>query len=288
MSTLLVDIHLAFQKLESLQAELTSQIHQASGPAWFPDQLVPSGQFGNNHRKALETITATHNRDDFIPAPTGILYLPPGAGGLVQEINALKNAIRSLITQLRKAEGMSGNRLDHIIEKLDKSRDKQVGKALKALGLARINLLWLYRNIRLLPPGAQSVSYSWTFKERTVEEVTFEDVLLRANNLLDEKGIAYTQDTLAKLPPGTPLYVCKTMKPHLKVNAVYLDNNNAKTRLTFRAPTPFLMQDAPLPPIRYPKTNKDTGRGDRSDKRISDIPIIKGMNVYTLKDESYG
>ena len=287
MNTILMDIHLAFTKLERLHQDLSRCIHEVNGPAWFPDRPVPAGKFGNDHRRAIQTMTATHHRDDFVHADAGLLYIPPEAVDIVGDINAMKSALKELILSLRSRPGKALMRLDRIIDELETDSDSQVKKALKALGLTRINLTWLYRGIRLLPPGVQSISYSWNFHDNAIQKVKYEDfdkIITRASRLMGEEGVEFTRDTLSRLEPGTTLCICKPLSPNLKANVVYLKGAK-KLRMTFRAPMPILFQDEQLPVIRFPAEKADSERQIRTDKKVSDVPLIAAINLYTYKEQ---
>lgn len=292
MSSNLIDIHLAFKHLNLCQADLNTQIRKAGGPDWLPPN---NPQFRNDKRTAIQTMLATHNQDDFTPAEAGVLALPPTAQGLVKEINQQKDQLKTLITGLRSTEGTKGMRVDRIVATLEQNtaphgRDKAASEALKKLQLSRVNLLWLYRHVRLLPPEVVSISYSRTFNERIIEKATFDDALARANNILGEQGVALLESVLAGLPPKTPLCFCKEYPPHLKANVVYRDycekeGKVINKRMTFRTPTPILYQGTSLPKIRWPSNDADTQRQLRSDRRVSDTPLIRGINLYTYKEK---
>lgn len=281
----LIDIHQAYLELESRQADLRQAVQDANGPAWIANVTVPAGKFGKPHRQALDTMLATHNSDDLTTLGNALLYLPPEQAHLVDLVNQAKSegerSLKNLVTALRKRDGYKGYTLPELARRLDAQRDPTVSKALKATGLSRLNLIWVYRNVRLLPPALKSVSYTYAHGDKTGTIITVDEAITKAEGL-QGKARDTALDILSGLDKATKLTVVKRVSRHLKANLVYEEEGSTK-RLCITAPAPMLYQDNELPVIKWPSNDEPSKRLSRSDRTIASEPLIKALNIYTYK-----
>ena len=150
--------------------------------------------------------------------------------------------------------------------------------------ISRLNLLWCYRQILVLPKNLNSVSWTWSTSSKSIDKISYTDALqLVENEIADEntqdliKGIlrAYQSHQLVRV---------KKVAPHLRANITF-DKDGVRTRKMVTTPTVIISQDATLPRIRWPDKDVKNTRLGRIDIKLNPEPIVKALGIYTYIDQ---
>ena len=282
----IIDIHLDLKDLDSKLRRLRSVGAASAGATW-----APPGESRDRHQ-LLQTITNIYNRDDWEPNTTGLIHLNNDALALIDDIREAKKKFEGTVGSFRDACGLKKPSLnDLLVRESERARDPVVAEALQAIKSSRINLLWAYRAIRVLPPRLIRISWSWAH-QRSVstkqgeKPITAGLVLDGIDDLpLPDSAKIAIKGRLSALAPEERLAKVKRVKPHLRANISYLDEAGNTVREAFLTPTVLVLAGEKLPDITWPGAQDeqpaaDKQRKQRSDKCIEDEPFIQALGLH--------
>lgn len=281
----LIQIHTLISTLQDQQQTLDQALANDTGPVWIPD-----GEGARHDRHAArQALTQLFHNDNLVLPPTGLIGLPDGAESLVEDINATKDALRQEVKSLRQAAGRKKTSIMFLMAGANEHvRDPAISQALQSLNSQRINLLWVYRQLAILPRNLDSISWSWAHT-RAIRKTHREEAIMLADKLSDAaRDIAI--DKLMALPAGTPLAHVKPVAPHLRANLTFRKNADPDAPLLRRmitTPSVLLLPQSSLPRIRWPNRGPEEGdtRLSRRDQKIEDTPLIHAMNLYRYRSD---
>lgn len=276
----------AITTLDDQLHELKKIVRNRYGPAWFPGiGPVADGVHSPQRTQASKSLTQLHNEQGWTPLEAGIVYCPPEAANLIAEINEQKAHVKEIIKELRQGE-TKGSTIATMAAGYQ-GQDPNVNEALARLNLPRLNLLWAYRQIHLLPQGLSTVSWLWT-RPNAIKRVSVKEALEMAENL-DERAREYAIRVLASISPSQPLAYVKPVSEHLRVNISWIPKGEKNLKRRMMTPsTVMLFQDSELPRIRWPVRGEKSTRLPRRDRKIERDPIIKSLRLHCYMEGANG
>jgi len=280
----IMDLKGAMGTLVRQLADLQKAITRAVGPAWFADtEWITPEQDPTRFLKAIKCLTQLHNEDGWAPLQAGLLYCPPAAAPLVKDINNQKQEIRSIIERVR--EGASKGSTVATLSGYCNEQHPHLKEALSRLCLTRLNLLWTYRKIHLLPAGLESVSWLWSHTT-SIKRLSIGECI-ELTNQLDGNNRDLALRTLGQLPPNTTLAQVKPVKEHLRANLKWQNPETKKVeRRMVTAPTVLLYQEQEQPFTRWPDPGHQGKRRGRSDRKIYEEPLIKALRLHAYMENT--
>ena len=276
---LLIHLHDAFKKLQESLAEANRVIAAGDLPIWLPEP------FEQDRKLAADAITECWYQDEKDFPPTGLICVSPEHSKIFSEANTCKENFKDEIMIFKNASTKKRTNLVSMIDSVGKTggRNAKVAEAMQVLRISRLNLLWCYRQILVLPKNLNSVSWTWSTSSKSIDKISYTDALqLVENEIADEntqdliKGIlrAYQSHQLVRV---------KKVAPHLRANITF-DKDGVRTRKMVTTPTVIISQDATLPRIRWPDKDVKNTRLGRIDIKLNPEPIVKALGIYTYID----
>ena len=276
---LLIHLHDAFKKLQESLAEANCVIAAGDLPIWLPEP------FEQDRKLAADAITECWYQDEKVFPPTGLICVSPEHSKIFSEANICKENFKDEIMVFKNASTKKRTNLVSMIESAGKTgaRNAEVAEAMRVLRISRLNLLWCYRQILVLPKNLNSVSWTWSTSSKSIDKITYPEALqLVGNEIVDED----TQDLIMgilRAYQSRQLVRVKKVAPHLRANITF-DENGERTRKMVTTPTVIISQDATLPRIRWPDKDVKNTRLGRIDIKLNPEPIVKALGIYTYLD----
>lgn len=291
----LIHIHEALKELESSIHALSLSAQAHEGVLWTPE-----GE-RTDRRALIGAISQIYNTDDWSPPSAGLIHLHPDGVAHAGRVNSAKIRFEETIGALKRDVKSKGMVFSGLIERAGAGvRDPQIAEALQAIQSSRLNLLWAYRKIRILPVGLLKIS--WTLaRQRSIVAKT-DNTLITAGGIREQLDEMQVSDkakegariNLEKLDPNELLAKVKPVRPHLRANIVWADKDGNKHREAMITPTALVLQDNALPEIKWPASigvegGDDTKlpRGVRSDHVVTDEPYITSLGLHRYDPPRY-
>lgn len=281
---LLIRLHDAFKKLQDSLNEANRVIAAGDLPVWLPEP------FPKDRQLAADAITECWYQDDKEYPRSGLICVSPEHIPLFEKTNDLKQKFKEEIAVLKEAttdKNVKKGSLHKMIEAAGNGRDEEVNEALKLLRIARLNLLWCYRQILVLPPHLDSVSWTWATKHKSVHPLTIKEAeALVDKNINTDEDKANVKEIL-QAHQHQKLVQVKNVVPHLRANITYIEDGK-KTRKMVTTPTVIISQDERIPRYQWrdcPPEDTERERLVRSDKRFNPEPIVRALGIYTYFEE---
>lgn len=278
---LLIHLHDAFKKLQESLDDANRVIAAGDLPVWLPKP------FTEDRKLAADAITECWYQDEKVYPQTGLICVSPEHLDILQKANQHKAKFKEEITLLKeesekKKTGKNAS-LHKMIELVGNGRDEDVAKAMQVLRISRLNLLWCYRQILVLPRNLESVSWTWSSSGKSIKRIDYEEALKLVDKEITD---ADTQDLVREIlsvHQSQQLIRVKKVARHLRANIVFNEGNN-RTRKMVTTPTVIISQDGKLPNIIPPQEYVKRERLSRADIKLNPEPIVKALGIYTQTD----
>lgn len=223
------------------------------------------------------------------PSPTvtaGLLCASSATIEHIEQLNHAKNAFKEAVCRIRVHEKKdSKTRIDQLIERLLKEEGRR-GESLRAafrdIGFQGVDLLRCYANLRILPQGLESISWTWAKKHASIIKISKKEALALAAELPSPSAQTVALRLLEPLAPNTPLVMRKLLPNQLRANIKWQANNTvARKAITISGVV--ISPHPKLPQITW-RDNPGPPSGDRmirEDRRINPEPFIKSLNIHS-------
>jgi len=277
---LLINLHDAFKKLQQSLDEAKRIIGEGDLPIWLPKP------FEQDRQLAADAITECWNQDENVLPPTGLVCVAPEHLDIFIKANTCKVAFKEEIARLKKASPKKKINLDSIIESKakDGGRNAEVADAMRVLRISRLNLLWCYRQILVLPKHLNSVSWTWSTSSKSIHKISYKDALDLVQKEITDEDTQELINEILRANRSKDMARVKKVAPHLRANITYEEDGTIKRKMV-TTPTVIISQDATLPRIRWPDKDVKNTRLGRIDIKLNPEPIIKSLGIYTYFDE---
>ena len=257
---LLIHLHDAFKKLQESLDNVNRIIANSDLPVWLPEP------FEQDRQMAADAITECWNQDKKTYPLTGVVCVATEHLQAFTDANFCKSEFKKEIHKIKKASDKEKSNLAVIIESVAKGRDDEVAQAMKSLRISRLNLLWCYRQIMVLPPAMDSLSWTWANAHKSITPITHEKVKTLINEIITDDNDKEMMQGIIEQYHAHQLMRVKKVAPHLRANIAFFEGNLI-TRKIITTPTVIVSQDATLPRIRWPDKEVKNTRLTRSEER---------------------
>ncbi len=277
---LLIHLHDAFKKLQESLAEANRVIAAGDLPIWLPEP------FEQDRKLAADAITECWYQDEKIFPPTGLICVSPEHSKIFSEANTCKENFKDEIMIFKNASTKKRTNLVSMIESVGKTggRNTKVAEAMQVLRISRLNLLWCYRQILVLPKNLNSVSWTWSTSSKSIDKISYTDALQLVGNEIADENTQNLIIGILRAYQSHQLVRVKKVAPHLRANITF-DKDGVRTRKMVTTPTVIISQDATLPRIRWPDKDVKNTRLGRIDFKLNPEPIVKALGIYTYIDQ---
>ncbi|MFK5893925.1 MAG: hypothetical protein QM504_11955 [Pseudomonadota bacterium] len=275
---LLIHLHDAFKNLQESLADANRVIATGDLPVWLPEP------FAEDRKLAADAITECWNQDEKVYPLTGLICVSPEHLDILAKANQHKAKFKKEITKLKNSVSEKKASLHKMIESAGNGRDEDVAEAMQVLRISRLNLLWCYRQILVLPKNLDSVSWTWASSHKSIDPITYEKALALTDKYIEDDDKKDLIKEILKNHQKRKLARVKKVVPHLRANITYLEGDVTKRKMVSTA-TVIVSQDEKLPRIRWPEKDMRNTRLSRSDIKLNPEPIIKALGIYTYFNE---
>lgn len=217
------------------------------------------------------TIDDTQNRTCY----AGIICASDETVSTVELLNEAKANFKETVLKIRNLP--SG--------KASGSRETVLKKALKSAGIQTLDLRECYRQIRVMPPHLESISWTWATSHARIQKLTFDEAMALAEGLRDrDKGLAdIAVDVLRrKCAPDEPLVRRITLPNQLRANYSYLENGKIK-RKSCPISGVVIAQQKTLPRMAWrenPVFRKEVPIRLQRESKIEPEPVIHALSIH--------
>lgn len=288
-----------FRASASLQGQLRSRAFWLKSDYGLPTVRTPGGAVGDVYYRSPPQSGPGAMGAAMPPIEryVGWCLIDRQCADLIGEVNALKAELKERVIALQhESRAQSGAAaLDGELAALAAARSTELNHLLGGKGLRMVNLLKVYRRLPLLEgDGLEAIRWSVTRSSKSISRVSREEVI----GLLDRR--------LARLAPG-PAYAAiagardevarstrteyarvKRLAPQVKANIIWSSH-----RQTLHASMPFFIVDGAPPdhnglalPSDLETPPSRASRRARDDRRIGEIPVVEGLNIYPYLREA--
>jgi len=275
------------------KALATSILNEAPQAMVLPTYV---GNISGEPQAAAESLTEIWNLDPGeTRADAGLLC----ASGLVIEktvdLNESKKRFQQAVAVIRalSSDAAKKSSIDKLMLRAlsdNLGRSEELKQALANAHISRLNLTRCYRQIRILPPKLESISWTWAKSHSEIKEVSMTQALEMADNLLSEETRRQTIAALNSITNKHEIFAHKKDKPNqLRANIVF-DDDGLRKRKAITISGIVLCPDPALP--RYVWRDNpalvgfETDRLTRSDKRIESEPFIQVLHLHRYKSQA--
>ena len=279
------DLIATFDKLMADCHALSQSIQQSKQPLWVPlsDDESQNGQ--TMARKAGEAYADVwyHNGQDGRETRSsfGLVAATDAQLALAKSINQLKDALKSQVSALKKADKTHWLELKGELNR----RHEHLRSTLHFAGLARLHLKQAWRHIPVLEQPPKRVGFNWYTSGRSIQKISIEQAQ-KALEKLDTSSahIQLQLNLLGQLRPKTQLAKVQKLAPVMRANVFFADES-ASDRLAMNVSLPILFKaaedgrfpDHNLPPLVPPDGRQ---RAVRNDRKIEDEPFLPSIRVH--------
>jgi len=276
---LLIHLHDAFKNLQESLLEANRVIASGDLPIWLPEPFEP------DRKLAADTITECWYQDEKVFPTTGLICVSPEHHKIFETVNGCKEKFKEEIKDFKEASPKKKINLDTLIESEAKAggRNSEVAEAMQVLRISRLNLLWCYRQILVLPKHLDSVSWTWSTSSKSIKKIDYKDAVELVKKEITDEDTQNLIKEILRVHKSRQLVRVKKVAPHLRANITFNDHGK-RTRKMVTTPTVIISQDAKLPRIRWPEKDVKNTRLGRIDIKLNPEPIVKALGIYTYID----
>lgn len=206
----------------------------------------------------------------------GLVWLNADQLALVTAINEQKTALHQQILALKKHHPKQSQWSDLLRHRLP-----SVQGPLSRLGLSRLHLKQLLRQLPIASAPLAKVQFSWYSSGRSIKKFSYSQALELVAAMSDQQPQKerYWQK-LAALPSGTPLAQVQKQAPLLRANLFFSQGSREARNLSL----PLTISEQQLDSIafRYPEEAVAPARqrAVRSDLKISETAYIEELRLH--------
>ena len=277
---LLIHLYDAFKKLQESLVEANRVISANDLPIWLPEP------FEQDRKLATDAITECWYQDEKIFPPTGLICVSPEHSEIIDAANTCKKKFKDQIVLFKGASTKKKTNLVSMIESVGKTggRNAKVAEAMQVLRISRLNLLWCYRRILVLPKNLDSVSWTWSTSSKSIDKISYSEALKLVEKEITDEDTQDLINEILRTYQSRQLVRVKKVAPHLRANIAF-DEGGERTRKMVTTPTVIISPDATLPRIRWPDKDVKNTRLSRIDIKLNPEPIVKALGIYTYIDQ---
>ena len=217
------------------------------------------------------TIDDTQNRK----CDAGIVCASGETVSTVEQLNEAKAHFKETILKIRSLA--SGKAVG--------SRETVLKKALKSAGIQALDLRECYRQIRVMPPHLESISWTWATSHARIQKLTFDEAVTMAEGLRDrDEELADTAlDILRrKCAPDELLVRRITLPNQLRANFSYLENGEIQ-RKSCPISGVVIAQQKMLPRMAWrenPVFRKEVPIRLQRESKIEPEPVVQSLSIH--------
>ena len=277
----------------SLITQLRSSADEVITPLWYTDipqeQPVPVSEFHQGDLRGFQIGSEA-------PPSSGVLCVSDKAAAMVGILNEKKAAFQVAVKAIRQSCAADKSEswllksdfsrlMEQIIER-GSQRSPEFKSVLKLADISGINLIWAFRQVRLLEKGTRSVSWTWLVKHGEITRVTVESALELAKKLPMESDQEFAIQALNGLPKTEKVLAYrKRLLPQLRANLVIGDPalpSSALHRKMVVAPSIVLMPANNLPVCKWQslETFLEKEARKRGDVKIEAQAWLPKLSLY--------
>jgi len=205
----------------------------------------------------------------------GIVCASDQTVAIVHQLNEAKAHFKETILKIRSLAS----------DKSAGSRETVLKKALKSAGIQTLDLRECYRQIRVMPPALESISWTWATSHARIQKLTFDEAVAMAEGLRDrDEELAETAlDILRRRCAPDELLVRRITLPNqLRANYSYLENGEIQ-RKSCPISGVVIAQQKMLPRMAWrenPVSRKEVPIRLQRESRIEPEPIIQSLSIH--------
>lgn len=217
------------------------------------------------------TIDDTQSRKCY----AGIVCASGETVSIVEQLNETKAHFKETILKIRNLA--SGKPVG--------SRETVLKKALKSAGIQTLDLRECYRQIRVMPPQLESMSWTWATSHARIQKLTFDEAVAMAEGLRDrDEELAETAlDILRRRCAPDELLVRRITLPNqLRANYSYLENGEIQ-RKSCPISGVAIAQQKMLPRMAWrenPVSRKEVPIRLQRESKIEPEPVIQSLSIH--------
>jgi len=272
-----VELLEAWKRLESARDDFVDAIRaDAALPAWC------DGRRGS--RAARSAAIATFSDFFYVGDQS-----PKTVSRQIGLIGASSQSIRMAcnLNDAKREFASCLGRLQHCLW-IDERRERHplVSSAFRQIKVARINTLQATRQVVIVQPGLQRVSWCSSLKPRT-KQVTREEVIGYINSKPSRLArLAKVLPRIERLAPNTLLARFRPGNPSSIANAVYLDQEGKRDIRQYTSGMPLLIELHPgqALPECIPRWRDDAAR-KRRPSNIHRLPFVKALKLHRYREQ---
>lgn len=273
----------AFQDLTRSNLVVREMINNSPLPVWLPPHYTgcPSPtQTCSTLLTELWNLDPHEQVERSTYPPSGLICASPQLIVAIQDLNSAKNRFKATIKGIRTSK-----KKFNFEGKL--KEDPEFKEVMYKKGLSRIDLMACYRQIRVLPPNVQAVSWSWALQAASVEKIRVSDLIDRlCSGTYGQDD--YMLNSLANMNPNDFIVERKKKSPQLKVNIKIVGNEDSDSDGWFSSACSGVMviQEHALPNpagIIWRDEKDSVKRGSRCKSVFEDDPFIRDTKLYLYK-----
>jgi len=246
-------------------------------PVWLPEPHIQ-----NSREVAVKTLTRLWNHDDGEYPLSGMICASRKTVIIAEKLNTAKLEFKSVISEIKEKTGQQKTRVSTLIERVlsdEKGRPEIIIDALRKARIGRLNLLFCYKKIQVLPPNLKSISWTWAKQHKEINRISRKDALAMLDSLNNTKTRMTVSRLLDHHPEHEPLAYVKDINRQLRANLVWVEGDSIK-RKPIVTSNIVLLQDETLPKKYKWANDVSPDRLSRSDIEISSEPFIRALNLY--------
>lgn len=222
---------------------------------------------------------------------TGLIGCSDETLSLAVRINDLKSAIASRYTPMSKKERLLFREQDtllHIASVMPSPGKKQFFK-----DLPRLNFQQIERHINILSAEPLRVGFSMGAINRSIVKITPDQAKEQLEDYGDDQPhIELQLRKLRQYARAGRNDSLRQVRDNITTSTINLklpaNTEKRYERKSGKAPTPLLypVANETLPPMKvsYPRLSQKSTESRRSDKQLSDRPLLESIHVYTTEE----
>lgn len=278
--TLLHDLQNTYTQLDARLKQCNKAVQ--GEPLPFFDPIAPTIVTPKARAALVSTMLSTQPCSS---VNAGLVCSAAPNVALLEQLNTAKLAFKEAVGRIRAFETKDGKtRIDVLIDRVLKEegrRGESLRAAFREIGFNGIDLLRCYANIRILPQGLESISWTWAKKHASIIKTTAQEAQLLAQELPSPRAKEVALHLLSQLPIHTPLVIQKQLPNQLRANIKWQEDKQIY-RKAITVSGVVVHQSATLPKMiwRDNPGPPSASRLVRGDRRIDPTPYIKSLNIH--------
>lgn len=288
-STLVADLLQTFEATQAACGDLARTVRaDAALPLFLPNY---GGDAGTEREAAIRSMTQLWHLDPGASVvEAGLLCASAGTVAAAEALNRRKQQFQAAVQAIRAiGKNKDKLRITRLIERVLQEEGRRTEALQEALATARINrldLLRCYAQLRILPPGLESISWTWAKTHSAIVQVRLDEAIEMAGHLANPATSATALELLYRLPRDEKLAYKKHLPNQLRANLVWLEDDQ-RLRKAVTISGVVLCQAPTLP--RYIWRDNPACSDTPSAARLSrtDVGIESGAYVRALNLHRY-